>query len=128
MLDLTGGNWIGFTIPSNGGEVLRRCLICQATFSQETKELSIHQFEEHERQMQCDLLELDGKHLTISVVERETGDDSKFGHAIQRELIGRDSDGTVYFLPFSYYDADSKGIFKCKPKSSELLALVASDD
>ena len=58
-------------------------------------------------------LELQGLEVTIGVVQREDEDGEP-----QTELIARAKDGTIYFLPFSYYDQDEDGSFKCKPKSA----------
>lgn len=124
------GQYMGFAI--SGVDVSRRCLACGALFSQtEEGHLAFkqHGFTEHEDILAYDWRELHGVKVTIGVVERP--DEPSFDGTPQSqiELVAMTEDGTIYFLPFSYYAQEERGGFKWKPKSREhnLLKLMQGE-
>jgi len=126
--DLTGppAEAFGFTFRLSEGEseVLIRCLICGARFPQDEPgniAFKEHEFDLHERAIHYEWAELDGRQVTIRVIRRGARADS-YREREQVELVAVEPDGTVYCLPFSYYD-HSNGGFKFRPraKTSRLL-------
>ncbi len=115
MFSQTTGDGQSFAI--RGQDVFHACSLCDAHFPQTDEgwaALKKHGFDLHEAPMSFRWAELQGKTVTIGVVDRTSEDDPE-EHQI--ELIARDEDGVVYFLPFSHYDVDEETGFKCKPKS-----------
>ena len=134
LADLQGDHGQRFRL--RGEDVLHLCLFCDTSYPQTDEgwlALKQHGFDEHEQIIYYDWRELHGKQVTIGVVERNEmvgfGKHERASGETQTELIARTEDGTIYFLPFSYYDSDYKGGFKCKPKSPEsnLLKLMQPD-
>lgn len=138
MLDLIEGDnrhAIGLTFSSSTGETWQRCLLCGATFPQSDEgfaDMERHDFDAHEKPVHYDYHDLHGMEVTIAVVEREE-EDSITRHLYGRksrqiELLARGKDGTIYSLPFSFYDAEEEGSFKWKPQpgspASNLLRLT----
>lgn len=129
-VDEAGGQEIGrqgFTITS--GEVLLRCLTCDATFPQSDdgrSDLRMHEFEEHQRSVHYDWAELDGLAVRLQLVRRreEPGYFSPPDGHVKVEVVAIAEDGTVYTFPFEgYEDRDDfhgdmrLGYFKFKPRA-----------
>lgn len=124
LLEATSPGDIGtIGISIRGSEVLRRCLICNATFEQTDEgfaSLRDHEFEVHEGARHFDWSELHGKTVTIAVVQRE-GETYSAGKYIDKELMARDEDGVYYLLPRPDGQGwgSPGGGFKWKPRAAE---------
>lgn len=102
LLDITNPHVQGFTISLGTGAAYHRCLVCNGTFEQTDEgwaALKRHGFDAHEQGMQFPWSELNGKTVTMAVVEQEEEGWSPGKTRRVISLMARTEDGTTYMLP-----------------------------